>query len=138
MALTLLNHEIIEKLPFILGAFSVNAITGSLAADPFSWKILGEKLRDKAIFFAMAIIALHCLCYFPIDGIPLYKTKTSVAGIDIDFNIFATINNVTFMFLGLMEYWSTNANLKKWRNWVIIPPFIEEPISRWLFGWKKE
>ena len=138
MAFTLLNPEIIGNLPYLIGAFSMNVISGSLAATPFSWKSFGEKIRDKAIYFSIAIIALHCVCYYKVGGVPLYKTETSIVGIGVDFNVFATINHVTFMFIGLLEYWSTNANLKKWRGWVIIPPFIEEPISRWLFGWKKE
>jgi MFS family permease len=123
-----------DQLPFLLGAILANVVSGIILAGTFSWKVFVEKMKPKLVFYLIALIAIHFICYLPVDGVPLYKADIHIALVDLDINVFKTLNFVAVLYMASCELLSTDENIFQKYQRRFIPYFISQPLRKWVVG----
>lgn len=123
-----------NQLPFLLLAILANVISGIILAPAFSWQILLSKLKDKLLFYGIALVSIHAACWLPVDGVPLAQANIHLAGIGVEINTFKTLNTVAIIYIAAFELLSTDDNIFQKYGRRFIPFMIGTPLRKFLKG----
>lgn len=123
-----------ETLPFILIGILANVCSGIIAADDFSAKYMLGKLKDKFIFYSIALIAIRAICFFPVEGVPLHEAKIEITWLNLDINPFKSLNLIATLLIVSYELLSTDENLYSKYQRRIIPKFVGDVLRKFVFG----
>lgn len=123
-----------EQLPFIGFGILANVISGIVAANDFSWRFMWMKLKDKLIFYSIALIAIRAICFFPVEGVPLHEAKIELTWLNLDLNPFKSLSLIATLLIVSFELLSTDENVFKKYERRIIPKFIGDVLRKFVFG----
>lgn len=123
-----------DQLPFIGFGIAANIISGILAANDFSLRYMWSKLKDKLLFYLIALIAIRAVCFFPVDGIPLHEAVIEVTWLNLDINPFKSLNLLATLLIVGYELLSTDENLYSKYQRRIIPKFVADALRKFVYG----
>jgi hypothetical protein len=123
-----------DQAPFLGIAILLNVVSGIIASNNFDWRYFANKIKDKLIFYGISFIAIHVICFLPIDGRPLFATDLHIAIIEVDLNVFKSLNLVATLYISTFELLSTDANIYQKYQRHFIPKAVSDLLQKFVYG----